>query len=222
MLRAVPHHLELNHAVIYALVRMVTTGWVELLILFGNGAGLGATKIARGMFESAVMAEYLRQVPEEIDDYIEYGHISMYKRMKQYPGTAPEELASEISREYERVKPRFLSEKGKLRNSWNRYPISFMAEKIGRRDQYELPYSIAASVHHGNFEALVAHLREGSTALDIESPPSLKWTDKALLSGNTYLHQALVTLNESLKLGFEGTLSRASEDFARVWAKPRI
>lgn len=53
MLAAIPK-ISGNQAVIYMLVRMTLTGWVELLLLVGNGAGLGAMKIARGMFETAV------------------------------------------------------------------------------------------------------------------------------------------------------------------------
>ena len=71
LLAALPKTMKPNEAVIYMLVRMTVAGWVELLMLVGNGAGLGAMKIARGMFDTSVMAEYLRQVPKEIWDYIE-------------------------------------------------------------------------------------------------------------------------------------------------------
>jgi hypothetical protein len=63
MFAALPTRMKKQQIVIYMLVRMTTTGWVELLTLVGHGADLGAMKIARGMFESAVMAEYLRQFP---------------------------------------------------------------------------------------------------------------------------------------------------------------
>ncbi len=65
MVAALPKEMKVEQAVIYGLVRMATAGWVELLILVGNGAGLGALKIARGMFETSVVAEYLRQFPAE-------------------------------------------------------------------------------------------------------------------------------------------------------------
>jgi hypothetical protein len=74
LIGALPREMSLNQAVINMLARMTTTGWIELLTLVGNGAGLGAMKIARGMFETAVMVEYLRRTPEETQDYIEYGH----------------------------------------------------------------------------------------------------------------------------------------------------
>lgn len=222
MLAALPPELKVEQAVVYMLVRMTTTAWVELLILVGNGAGLGAMKISRGMFETALMAEYLRQVPQEIDDYVEYKHIAMYKRLKQYAETVPATSATNIEHDYNRVKSRFQDSTGRIRNQWNKHSISYMAEKVGRKNQYELPYSIAASIHHGNFEALTAHLSGDATALDIDSPPSLEWIPQALVSGHTYLLQALDTLNDLLKLGFDDRLRLAGEEFVAVWRNPSI
>jgi hypothetical protein len=196
---------------------MTTTGWIELLMLVGNGAGLGAMKVARGMFETAVMAEYLRRVPEEIDDYIEYGHVLDYKRIKLFPDAVSSEKAREIEREYERVKPRFANQNGKVRNRWNKHPISYMAEKVGRGEQYEIPYSLAASIHHGNFEAMIAHLSGDDTQIEIDSPPSLAWVKQALVSGHVYLLQALNTLNTFFDLGFD--LEAMGKQFENVWRK---
>lgn len=220
MLAALPSTLRIDQAVIYFLVRMVTSGWVELLILVGNGAGIGAMKISRGMFESAVMAEYLKQVPSEIDDYINYWPILQLRRLNYYPEPVPQGLVADAEREYERVKTQFQDQRGKVRNSWNKHPISHMAEKIGRRDQYDLAYSVATSVHHGNFEGMTAHFSGSKSALDFDSPPSLAWVRQALVSGHTYLLQALHTLNDLLRLGFDERLRRAGEEFENVWRKP--
>ncbi len=218
MIGAVPKEMSRDQVVINMLVRMTTTGWVELLIFVGNGAGLGAMKIARGMFETAVMAEYLRRTPEEIEDYIEYGHVLDFKRIKLFPEAVSAEKAREIENEYNRVKARFENKTGKIRNHWNKHPISYMAEKVGRSQQYEIPYSLAASIHHGNFEAMIAHLSGDETQLDIDSPPSLAWVKQALVSGHVYLLQALNTLNTFFDLGFD--LNSAGEEFEKVWRKP--
>ncbi|SRR6266513_3203528 len=217
MIGALPTHMTRDQVVINMLVRMTTTGWIELLLLIGNGAGLGAMKIARGMFEGAVMAEYLRQTPDEIDDYIEYGHVLDFKRMKLFPEAVSAEKAREIENEYARVKARFENKNGKMRNHWNKHPISYMAEKVGRAQQYEIPYAIAASIHHGNFEAMIAHLSGDESLPEIESPPSLAWVKQALVSGHVYLLQALNTLNTVFDLGFD--LGAAGEAFEKVWRK---
>lgn len=45
---------------------------VELVTLAGNGLGQGALKICRTMMETAVNADYLRQNPAELDDYLQW------------------------------------------------------------------------------------------------------------------------------------------------------
>jgi hypothetical protein len=218
MIGALPNEMPRDQVVVNMLVRMTTTGWIELLIFVGHGAGLGAMKIARGMFETSVMAEYVRRTPEEIDDYIEYGHVLDFKRIKLFPEAVSAEKAREVENEYNRVKARFENKNGKMRNHWNKHPVSYMAEKVGRAEQYEIPYSLAASIHHGNFEAMIAHLSGDETQLDIESPPSLVWVRQALVSGHVYLLQALNTLNTFFDLGFD--LNAAGEEFENVWRKP--
>jgi hypothetical protein len=117
------------------------------------------------------------------------------------------------------VKSRFENKDGRVRNQWNKHPISYMAEKIGRGEQYEIPYSLAASIHHGNFEAMTAHLSGDKTQLDIDQPPSLEWITQALISGHVYLLQALDTLNDFFKLGFDTQLKEANQEFQRVWKR---
>jgi hypothetical protein len=219
MFAALPKQMSLEQVVIYMLVRMTTTGWVELLILVGHGAGLGAMKIARGMFESAVMAEYLRRTPEEIEDYIEFGRVLDFKRIKLYPEAVAAEKAREIENEYNRVKPRFENRDHKVRSHWNKHSISYMADKVGRGQQYEMPYSLAASIHHGDFEAIIAHLSGDEARLDIDQPPSLAWVKEALVSGHVYLLQAVDTLNDFFGLGFDSRLKAAGEAFEKVWRK---
>ncbi len=219
MFAGLPKQQSFQQIIIYMLVRMTTTGWTELVILVGNGAGLGAMKISRGMFESAVMAQYLRNTPEEMEDYIEYGHVLALKRLQMFPESFPAEQAREIEREYNRVTPRFKNKHGRVRNQWNKHPLSFMARQVGRSQQYEIAYSLAASFHHGNFEAMTAQLIGDESSLDIQEPPSLRWIRQALASGHVYLLQALTTLNEFFSLGFDSRLSVAFSAFEEVWRK---
>jgi len=216
LLASLPKTLNRDQAVVYMLVRLTIAGWVELLTLVGHGAGLGAMKIARGMFETSVMAEYLRQTPAEIDDYVEYAMVLRFKRSRQFPKALTAEQIAECEKEYLRVKPQFETN-GKVRSQWHRHPISFMAEKVGRKDQYDV-YSLKASIHHGNFEGLMAYL-SGRTTLEIDQPPSLTSISQALVAGHGYLLQTLETLNDMLNLGFESKLKTAVAEFSNVWAK---
>ncbi len=211
--------LKRDKFVVYLLVRMAATGWTELLLLVGNGAGLGAMKISRGMFESAVMAEYLRRTPQEIDDYMEFGHVLNWKRLELFPDAFDTKQKRKIRKEYSRVKSRFENKKGKVRTQWNSHSIAQMAGVIGRQEQYDLPYSIAASMHHGNFEAMISHLGNEKSRLYVDQPPSMNWIPQALVSGHAYLLQALDTLNDCFQLAFDSRLKAAGEAFQKIWKK---
>jgi hypothetical protein len=86
---------------------------------------------------------------------------------------------------------------------------------VERAQQYKIPYSLAASIHHGNFEGMIAHLSGDEAEFFIESPPSLAWVKQALVSGHVYLLQALNTLNTYFDLGFD--LEAAGNEFEKVW-----
>ena len=67
--------------VVCGLTRMTIAGAVEAVVLCGNGCGLGAMKIVRGMYESRWTAEYLRRHPEEVEDYLEFSKILRWRRL---------------------------------------------------------------------------------------------------------------------------------------------
>jgi hypothetical protein len=79
--------------------------------------------------------------------------------------------------------------------------------------------SIAASMHHGNVEATMAHMEGNEHKMTIVDPPALAWVEQALISGHVYLLQALDTLNDCLRLGFESRLEAANREFRDVWGK---
>lgn len=204
--------------VIYMLVQMTATSLEELLILAGNGAGFGAMKLSRGMFESAVMAEYLRQTPREIHDYWDYRYVLLHKRLMQYNGEGiSPERAAHIEANYQRVRTRFQNKDGNLRTQWHRKQIRQMAIAVGRQHQFELPYSIAASMHHGNFEAMLSHLGSDEENISFDEPPSHSWVKQALASGHVYLLQALDTLDTFLELGCAERIEKSGREFERVW-----
>lgn len=59
--------------------RMCMEEFFEILLMCGNGYGIGAQKILRGFWEKAVTLEYLIAHPDELDDFFDYHHITDYK-----------------------------------------------------------------------------------------------------------------------------------------------
>jgi hypothetical protein len=54
---------------IYFQGRLIVEDFMEILLLCGNGYGIGAQKLVRGMYERAVSARYLMDHPEEVDNF---------------------------------------------------------------------------------------------------------------------------------------------------------
>jgi hypothetical protein len=63
-----------------------------------NGYGHDAMRIARGMYEAAVNATYLKLHPDEIDDYVDY-HWVIQKKLYDYMQRYDPELLGKIPTE---------------------------------------------------------------------------------------------------------------------------
>jgi hypothetical protein len=94
-----------------------------------------------------------------------------------------------------------------------------MAEETGRKEQYELPYALACSIHHASFEGLLAYFEGEDKDATFGAPPSMEWIGEALIFGHTSLLQALDTLNEYCKLGFDDKIKGAAERHKQVWTQ---
>jgi hypothetical protein len=78
-----------NRLVFY-LGRTAADDFGELLILSGNGYGVGALKILRGMYERIVTAAYIAKNPSEARVFVEDDTIKKWKLWREYVTVMPE------------------------------------------------------------------------------------------------------------------------------------
>jgi hypothetical protein len=76
------HSTELLGRTLYFLGRLVWEEFMEVLLLSANGYGIGALKLVRGMYERAVTARYLREHPDEVDNYLAFHKVAEHKLLK--------------------------------------------------------------------------------------------------------------------------------------------
>lgn len=119
--------------------------------------------------------------------------------------------------EYNRVRPRFLNAKGRVRDRWSKKSIGEMAKVIGRTKEYELPYSLGSSIHHSNAEGLLAHVDHKDGEIVLDAQPSMVWVSQALLVAHANLLMALDTLNDAVQLNFATRLQVAVEGLTAAW-----
>ncbi len=212
------------HKVLRYIAKIVSNSLGALITLVLNGYGNDAMKVARGMFEGAVIAGYLRQNPERLGDYLNWHWVRqkrLYEYMKKYDPellqrVSPEKV-KEMERQFEAVRGRFTNRHGKFRNSWSEKPLRQMAEAVGMGQLYPTFYSFASSMHHLDIGALSAQAEEET--LDVDVAPSEKWLGEALIMGHNAVLHCLIHYNEVAQRGMGKELEAATEGFKRAWAK---
>ena len=123
---------------IYFLGRLIVEEFMEILLLCGNGYGIGAQKLIRGMYERAVSARYLMGHPEEVDNFLDFHPVADRKfltAVEQSMGRnvfTPEQ-AQQIRDDYAAVKNQFMVPDCKtcgtsrMNHTWSKTDVVSMA-----------------------------------------------------------------------------------------------
>jgi hypothetical protein len=214
------------HKVLRLIAKIVSNSFGAVRVLVLNGYGNDAMRVARSMFEGAVISGYLKLHPDKLDDYLDW-HWIRQKRMLEYMERyAPEEFqrldpatVEDAKRGFDTVKHRYTDKRGKLRKSWNDRPLRQMAEEVGLGQQYRTYYDSASSVHHLDFGGL--SMQAEHETFDVDVAPSEEWLDRALIMGHCAVLRCLVNYNEAASLGVDEELKAAGENIRCVWGRGR-
>lgn len=128
--------------VVFLLGRLCVEDFMEILLLAGNGYGIGAQKIVRGMFERAVTARYLHLNPDETQRFLDYHWVQQHKLANAIQTTIGRDVLSaeildDVRANFERVKNDFLvtacEQCGRtdLNYTWSRMDLVSMANATG-------------------------------------------------------------------------------------------
>jgi Family of unknown function (DUF5677) len=97
--------------VVFGLGRIIADDFGELLLLSGNGYGIGAYKILRGMYERLVTTAFIAKNPPEARPFIEDDAVKKWKLWQQaievmpdLKNNIPREKIDSLEAEYKRVK----------------------------------------------------------------------------------------------------------------------
>jgi Family of unknown function (DUF5677) len=195
-----------------ALTGVNSASMSDVLILVGNGRGTGAMKVARSMFEVAVVAEYLVKHPDKVDLYLAFAHVIGWRYLELLDRIFHAQIAPELMREaeaqYNTVKGKFEKD-GRVRNNWTDKSLRRLADDIGRADLYDLVYGLASMLHHVNVGALISH--------------DLNWDAEALRIGHGALLQTVTALYNAYhetSASLQEKLNTVIAEFKSVW-KPK-
>lgn len=159
--------------VVFNLGRLCAEDFMEILVLAGNGYGIGALKILRGMYERAVTAWYLHSKPEETDNYLDFYWVSQRRLARAVTdtfgeGVLPKDKLEEVEEMYQSVRDRFqvtVCEKCKKKQvnyTWSKLDFVSMAREVGSLGQFVVPaYYIPTQQAHSTVRAILSRLEEG-------------------------------------------------------------
>lgn len=224
--------------ILFHLDRLCAEDFSEILLLCGNGYGIGAEKLLRGMYERGVTALYLDKHPEQASDFLEYHRINAHKMAVAAEATlGPNVFTSaqrkQIEDEFQAAKTRFTVTDCKacgttrLNHSWCTLDFVTMA-KSGPLAQLLVPaYYFGVREGHSTVEAIFSRLSadgaEAGEGLVFEGTAQRKRADTALLTAHKILLIVLELHKDHFRLDeLAAPLQSCIEDLFIIWDKSRL
>lgn len=210
------------------LVAYVGISFQELLVLAGNGYGMGAMKIARGVVEAAINAEYLRVEPSEADDFRHWIVVAMKHNADRILKGIPDEISADdktmidqVQARFEKVKVRYTQTrhggKEEMRGSWAKVDLAQRAIRTNTYQIYASVYPDASNLIHGTMASLSEYHGVRSEKVQSSRPPSVFRGHQALLIGHLSLIRAIETLSLVVNERPSPSIQVLTNDFKFAW-----
>jgi hypothetical protein len=217
-----------NDVFYFALGRVCVEDFWELLLLAGNGYGIGAHKMLRALYERAVTLLYLGTHPEHIDNFLDYDIITKHKIGRKITETGylvpglTDEVLEKNRKEFERVKNKFMvtdcekCETTRLNHSWNKLDFVSMANTTPLKKLLVPAYYIPMYHTHSTATAIYARLQPNGSGFNPDLQP-----DEAT-RGLRYAHEIILYVlraqNDHFKMQALGqALGIATREFCEIW-----
>jgi hypothetical protein len=214
------------HKICRMLSKNIFTSCSALQLLCVNGFGVDAMRVARSMFEGAVSVAYLREHPDESDDFIDFYWIRK-KRLQDYieqyePETTkgvPLKLRQRVLHEYARVLPRFQDKNGRVRGRWSKKSFPQLAKEVGVFGLYRTFYDTTSSMHHMDIAGVISQMEDSKDTLvcDADVAPSMRWIDDALIAGHTAVVLSLTNYIDLTGVGRPDVKDKLQKGLEAAW-----
>jgi hypothetical protein len=217
--------------VIYFQGRLIVEDFSEILLLCGNGYGIGAHKLVRGMYERAVTARYLMEHPDEIDNFLDYHRVSDYKFLmvaEQSTGRSsfsPDQV-KKIKEDYESVKSQFVVSDCKTcgttrpNHTWTKVDIVAMARMTKNLWPFVLPgYYIPMREGHSTVGAIFSRLDPVTEdGLVFGGDAQRDRANMALFTAHMILIESFQLQREFFKIEeLDSVIQTCISDYSEIW-----
>lgn len=224
---------NLADAAVFFLGRTAVEDFTELIVLAGNGMGVGAYKILRGMYERIVTAAFIAEHPSEARPFMLHSYVQREKIQKRYKQIVPDYQDKRSVEEIGEFETTLKEAKAHLKESictkckqpitqdaWTRWSLDAMAEKLGSNFKAAYVYCY-----------LVPTLHSHATAFGIESRMQKSPNDdthffkqttedearKALMFGHGMILRLLRLENTYFQFGLDAEIEARWGNFEKIW-----
>jgi hypothetical protein len=217
--------------VVFSFGQLCVEDLMEILVLAGNGYGIGALKILRGMFEKAITAHFVHEEPQETENFLDYYWVTQHKLAQRVNETFGEEVlpkdkVEETRQMYAQVKHRFMVKRCKdcgttqLNHTWSKLDFVSMAKVAGILGNFIVPaYYLPLQHKHATVRSILSRLEavdDGRFALT--SRPQRNEADDALRLGHLIVLNVLLLQKEHFKLAaLNEALDTCYSDYMATW-----
>jgi hypothetical protein len=211
----------------FYLGRICVEDFSEIFLLAGNGHGIGALKILRGMYERAVISAYILANPDQAEAFLDYDKVNKRtaymhaKKLGKYGPTLSAETIKRIEDEFQAVKPKFWTGT-RVRGSWTPLDTASLAQKAG--PGYEQLYLDAfykpTLEIHATATSVFGRLElTDKGTMSFASAPTRKQAAHAVIMAHNLLLRVLDSQNTHFKLGLDEILKGNVDDFQKAYAR---
>jgi hypothetical protein len=217
--------------IVYTLGRIAVDDFSEVVVLAGNGWGVGALKILRGMYERVVTAAYIARTPEASRAFADsfWTHrLKLWNRLSTLDPTIEERSTPEVvdtvksegKKAEERKKMSVCKHCGQIKtvDAWTPLDLASMAKIAGKylEDLYALCYLDPTSHMHATGAGLTARMKHTDDSWLYELDTTAEG-QIALHLGHTLLVFDLGIQNDYFNLGLEGQIEPRLHAVTSVW-----
>ncbi len=218
--------------VIFALGRLCCEDFYEIILMAGNGYGVGALKLLRGLYERAVTMAYLADHPGETDKFLNYFPVAQKKLLRAIqetigPDVIPAEAADRTEQQYQSTIDDYMITDcaacgtKRINHTWHKLDIVSMAKRTALGKLIVPAYYIPMRHTHSTVSGLLSRLEETDLGgLGFNPDPQPKEADMALGVSHDIVLAVLEIQMKFFKLQkLEQPLQVCLQDFVDIWKK---
>lgn len=236
--RVVPRH-PVDY-IVFGLGRVCIEDFEQALNLCGNGFGIGALQILRGMYERHVTAAYLAANPGDLEDFVNYHYVQQRKAIRHleeaYRGDRDilNRLVTEADRRAveenfknlpDKFKSRCADCKRPLMTSWTTHSTAALAKLGGQGldGLYYHQYFRPTLFTHSTFKSVEARVVDKPDGtFSFESEAQQKHIKEALISAHGLLLNVFDLQNKHFNLDLDEELNSCNRDYLECWAPDHL